>query len=81
MSEVNFNKINLIYKGYKISIVQYTGDNKPWLDIQEVAFWPENSDPKNAEMLHYSYGKSLKSFMQTMQIVMEDIDNLTKSED
>ena len=81
MSKMDFNNINLIYKGYKISIAQHTGDNKPWLNIQEVAFWPENSDPKNVEMMHYPYGKSLTSFMQTMQIVMEDIDNLTKSED
>ena len=83
MPKMDFNNINLRYRGYKISIAQHTGGDMPAL--QEVAFWPEDKDIRNAtqdaEVVIYPYGKSLTNFMQTMQIVMEDIDNLTKSED
>ncbi len=80
MTKMDFNNINLIYKGYKISIAQHTGGDMPAL--QEVAFWPEDKDVMtNGADMHYPYGKSLTSFMQTMQIVMEEIDNLTKVEE
>ena len=80
MSEVDFNNINLRYRGYKISIAQHTGGDL-LSALQEVAFWPEDKDIRDAEVVIYPYGKSLTNFMQTIQIVMEDIDNLTKSED
>ena len=79
MFGIDFNNINLRYRGYKISVAQHTqGD---WIDCQEVAFWPEDKDIKDVEPVIYSYGRSLTSLMRTLQSVREDIDKLIKSED
>lgn len=79
MSEVDFNNINLRYRGYRISIAQHEQDG--WTECQEIAFWPDDEDPRNYDMVIYRYGRALTSLMRTLQSVKEDIDNLVKSED
>jgi hypothetical protein len=73
MSEVDFNNINLRYRGYKISIAQHKLDD--WIETQEIAFWPEDKDPRDCDMTIYHYGRTLTSLMRTLQSVREDIDN------
>ena len=80
MSKVDFNNINLRYRGYKISIAQHTLDD--WTETQEIAFWPEDKDirdaTQDAEVVICHYGRALTSLIRNLQSVKEDIDNLTK---